>query len=108
MTSQEERPLAQMDESSTARHEAAEVAIQAAILEVAQAYLDGERPVVVDALDTALLERGIGLQPRPWVEAVAESIIEGRPYVESAKALQTLAHEEHARADQEENGPRDA
>ena len=86
MTSENDRPLAQLDEASSARHEVVEVEIQEAILGVAAAH-DGNADLasVMVALDVALADRGIGEQPRPWVEAVAQSIVLGSPYVESAR-----------------------
>ena len=86
MTSQNDRPLAQLDASSSARHELVDTEIQEAILSVAAVHEgNADLASVMVALDVALADRGIGEQPRPWVEAVAQSIILGSPYVESVR-----------------------
>jgi hypothetical protein len=82
-----------LDDESRVQHAEAEVLIQSAIVEVAQADLGDDQLAVMDALDVALADRGIGEQPRPWVEAVARSIIIGSPYVESARTAPMVVEE---------------
>jgi hypothetical protein len=86
MSSDNEKVQPQSERSSATRRAAVEILIQEAITEVAQADLGEDRPRLMAALDGALASRGIGEQPRPWVEAVAETIVRGTPYVESERA----------------------
>ena len=44
------------------------------------------QPEVVRALVDAMAAAGIGPMPDPWVEAVADEIAQGNPYVVSAHA----------------------
>jgi hypothetical protein len=44
------------------------------------------QPEVVEALTGAMDRQGLGPMPEPWVEAVADEVARGNPYVVSAHA----------------------
>jgi len=80
--SEHDRDLASMDQDQTQRHLRAQARIQEAIAEVVPDAPQLTHAEVVTRLKQALEARGIGPQPRGWLDSVAAEAREGRTYVE--------------------------
>lgn len=84
--SEQDRELAQMEQDQGERHRQAQALMQAAIDEVAPRAPGLAMPDIVELLAAALDARGIGPQPRNWLEAVAGELGSGGTYVEDPAA----------------------
>ena len=84
--SEQDRDLAQMEQDQGDRHREAQALMQDAIAEVTPQGRDLPVPDVVELLEAALDARGIGPQPRNWLEAVATEIVSGSTYIEDPAA----------------------
>jgi hypothetical protein len=84
--SEHDRDLAQMEQDQAARHREAQALIQQAIAEVTPPGRDLPAADVIELLAAALDARGIGPQPRNWLESVADEISSGGTYVEDPAA----------------------
>lgn len=84
--SEHDRDLAQMEQDQGARHREAQALIQDAIAEVTSRGRDLPAPEVMELLAAALDARGIGPQPRNWLESVADEISSGGTYIEDPAA----------------------
>ncbi|WP_270887392.1 hypothetical protein [Pedococcus sp. 5OH_020] len=80
--SEQDRNLAQMGDDQYLRHHRAQEQIQQAIQQVLPGASDLTKDEIVARLSAALAERGIGPQPRNWLDAVASEAQRGRLYVE--------------------------
>lgn len=78
----QDRNLAQMGDEQYDRHHRAQELIQAAIQQVMPEAGGLTKEEIVDRLNAALAERGIGPQPPRWLDAVASEAQRGRLYVE--------------------------
>jgi hypothetical protein len=102
--SEQDRSLAQMDEGDVDRHRHNHALVQEAIEEVAESSGDRDVPAVTAALQQALTRRGIPEQPARWLDAVAQELAAGRPYIED---LGTSRWTEHERRDEAPDPGRD-
>lgn len=84
--SEHDRDLAQMEQDQGARHREAQALMQDAIAEVTPRGRGIAVPDVIELLEAALETRGIGPQPRNWIEAVATEIVSGSTYIEDPAA----------------------
>ena len=84
--SEHDRDLAEMEQDQATRHRAVQTLIQEAITEVTPRGRDLPPADVMALLAAALEARGIGPQPRNWLESVASEISTGGTYVEDPAA----------------------
>lgn len=82
--SENDRSLGSMDETELDEHRHRHVLMQEAIAEVVTAGEGLSVAELVTRLEAALAARGIGPQPRRWLESVAMEAQHGRVYVEEA------------------------
>jgi hypothetical protein len=68
-------------------HEERMVALQRAVLEVAETSEGASVGVTMEHLAAAITARGLAVPPTGWLEAVAHDAVGGRTYVVSAAAL---------------------
>jgi hypothetical protein len=68
-------------------HEERMVALQQAVVEVADASEGASVEATMEHLATAITAHGLGVPPTSWLEAVAHDAVGGRTYVVSAAAL---------------------
>lgn len=94
-----DRDLAQMEQDQGERHHQAQALMQAAIDEVATRARGLAVPDIVEMLGAALEARGIGPQPRNWLEAVAAELGSGGTYVEDPAAAPSHVLPGNPRAD---------
>lgn len=99
--SEQDRPLAEMPDPEFVQHRAKQTTIQEAISEVSPGAAGREREDIIRDLTRALQARGIGPQPRRWLEAVAEEAQQGRVYIEDPALGQEILKEQE-RAQQDE------
>ena len=84
--SEHDRDLAQMEQDQGVRHHEAQARIQEAIAEVTPQGRDLPVVDIMELLTGALESRGIGPQPKNWLESVADEISSGGTYVEDPAA----------------------
>jgi hypothetical protein len=84
--SEHDRDLAQMERDQGERHREAQALIQEAIAEVTPQGRDLPATDIIELLEAALESRGIGPQPKNWLESVADEISSGGTYVEDPAA----------------------
>ena len=82
--SEQDRSLGHMDETELDEHRQRHASMQEAIGEVVAAADGLSITELVARLEAALAARGIGPQPRRWLESVAMEAQHGRIYVEEA------------------------
>ena len=86
--SEHDRDLAQMEQDQGVRHREAQALIQEAIAEVTPQGRGLPAAHVMELLAGARESRGIGPQPKNWLESVADEISSGGTYVEDPAASQ--------------------
>ena len=92
--SEQDRPLAEMPDPEFVHHRQLQTRIQEAISQVSAGAAGRERDDIVRDLNRALEARGIGPQPKRWLEAVAEEAQQGRVYIEDPALGQELLREQ--------------
>jgi hypothetical protein len=77
-------PSAPIEHEET--HEERLVALQRAVIEVAEANKGASVAATMERLTAAITEQGLDVPPPSWLEAVAHDAVGGRTYVVSAAA----------------------